>query len=273
MWLFVGLVIGGYGAWLLLLYLLQDRMFFPGTALPATATDPPGGVERLWVTHPDGPRTEVWVAIPADAARPVPWVLYLHGNYELIDGQDHVVELLRSAGWAVVLPEYRGYGSSEGEPSQAVVTDDLVRVVDRMRQAPNLDSDRVVFWGRSLGAGFAAQVARHRPPAGLIVQTPFLRTDRMALRYLAPPWLVRHPFRSDRVVRRLDRPLLILEHAHDEVAPPGHAAALHRLARRSHRVVLQTGHNGPVSPSEVRRADEAVLEFLADVNEAAIDPG
>lgn len=272
MWIFAGLVIGGYGAWVLLLYLMQDRMFFPGTAL-RTVSDPPGGVERLWVTHPDGPRTEVWVAIPADAPRPVPWVLYLHGNYELIDGQDHVVELLRSAGWAVVLPEYRGYGSSEGEPSQAAVTDDLVRVVDRVQQAPNLAPDRAVYWGRSLGAGFAAQVARHRPPAGLIFQTPFLRTDRMALRYLVPPCLVRHSFRTDRVVRELDRPLLILEHAHDEVAPAGDAATLHELAPRSHRVVLQTGHNGPVLPSEVQRADQAVLDFLAGLDEAAIDGG
>jgi uncharacterized protein len=256
-----------YAAWCALLFLAQDWLVFPGTGLGAPAAAPPGGTEVEWLEHPDGAKTEVWLAMPEAAEGPVPWVVYLHGNAELIDHQAEVIHRLRSAGWAVALPEYRGYGRSEGRPGQRAITADLIRAVDALAVHPALDAERVVYFGRSIGAGFAAQLAHERPPAAMILQSPFLRTDRMALRYLAPPFLVRHSFRTDRILPHFDRPVLIIEHGRDEIVPAGHARALHDMAPDSTLVVLDAGHNDSGSPADQARERAAIVALLGRVAE------
>lgn len=236
-----------YLIWLAGLYFLQERLIFPGRGLTAGdgAAALPRAGEALWLTHENGQRSEAWF-IPGRGRTPESpgsLVLFGHGNGELIDSWPGELRGYTERGVSVLLVEFRGYGRSGGTPSQAGIVDDFVAFYDRVVKRPDVDPTRVVFHGRSLGGGVVAQLAARRKPAALILESTFANLIGMAHRYLAPGFLVRHPFRTDLVLRRLDVPILILHGRRDTIVPVAHARRLHRIARDSKLILFDAGHN------------------------------
>jgi pimeloyl-ACP methyl ester carboxylesterase len=256
--LFLATVLGGYAGWCCLLYALQDSIFFPGRSIPGRTPIPTSGLVSRWVTHPDGVRTEYWLS-EADRERPL--VLYLHGNGHRIEHETETVEFLRRQGYGVVLPEYRGYGSSGGKPSERAILFDLVRVVDDLG-AQGVSADRLAYWGRTLGASFAALLAVVRPARGLVLQTPLARADRLAWTLGAPPLLVKHPLRADLALQRSPLPTLLVQHPRDEVVPPKDAERLHTIRPDAELVRIAAAHNDSGSATEQVREDQAIARFL-----------
>ena len=261
----LGLLLALYAAYCLVLYRAQGLLFFPGAGR-VTVDAAPAGTHELRITHPDGVLTDVWFH-PPDAAihgpGPYPLVVVLHGNGDRIDrGAAGTFEWLNRLGFAVALPEYRGYGRSGGEPSEVAVTADLVRIVNQLAARPEVDAHRVVYFGTSLGTCFAGQLAARRAPSALILRTPFLRTDMMALRHFAPPFLVTNPFRNDLALAGFRAPTLILQHTRDEVAPPEDSLALAQLLPHATLVAVDAQHNDPADPHELAREYDAIDAFL-----------
>ncbi|MCA9532853.1 MAG: alpha/beta hydrolase [Myxococcales bacterium] len=270
----LGLLLGGYALYCGALYAAQPLLFFPGAG-PATTLPAPPGVSTLRLTHPDGVETDLWLRAPDPLAHgegPYPLVVVLHGNGDRIDrGAGPTLDWLNGLGFVAALPEYRGYGRSGGEPSEEAVTADLVRAVDQLTALPEVDAQRVVYFGTSLGTCFAGQLAARRAPAGLLLRTPFLRTDLMALRHYAPPFLVSNPFRNDLALAGFTAPTLIVQHTRDEVAPPEDATALAELLPQATLVAIDALHNGPEDPRERAREDAAVVAFLRAMRSASVD--
>lgn len=261
-----GVLLTLYVAYCVVLYRAQPLLFFPGAGATTVHPAPPGTVE-LRLAHPDGIETDVWFRAPDTRAHgpgPFPLVVVLHGNGDRIDRHaPGTFDWLNRLGFAVALPEYRGYGRSGGEPSEAAVSADLVRAVARLVERTDVDPARVIYFGTSLGTCFAGQLAARRPPSALVLRTPFLRTDLMALRHFAPPFLVTNPFRNDVALAGFRAPTLILQHTRDEVAPPEDALALAELLPRATLVAVDATHNGPDDPRERAREDAAIEAFLA----------
>src|SRR5688572_30832441 len=117
------------------------------------------GLERLHV----GP-VEGWFlpAYGVAAGRPGPAVIFAHGNAEIIDPYALELEPYRRMGVSVLLPEFRGYGRSGGEPSEEGITDDFVAFHDLLAARPDVDPSRIVFHGRSLGGGVVCALAARR---------------------------------------------------------------------------------------------------------------
>ena len=188
---------------------------------------------------------EAWFfpAKPDPSGKPAPVVIYFHGNAELIDQQERIVEGYSKLGLSVFLPEYRGYGRSAGKPSEKEIGADMIRFYDRLIQRGDVDPSRIVFHGRSVGGGVAADLAVRRAPAALILESTFSSIASMALKFGAPPFLLKHPFRTDRVVEALDVPILIFHGTRDTVVPVSHGRRLHKLARGSTYVEYNSDHN------------------------------
>lgn len=262
----LGALLALYGAYCVVLYRAQPLLFFPGAGVTTVHPAPPGTIE-LRLAHPDGVETDVWFRAPEAETHgpgPHPLVVVLHGNGDRIDRHAlGTFEWLNRLGFAVALPEYRGYGRSGGEPSEAAVSADLVRAVSQLAERVDVDPARVIYFGTSLGTCFAGQLAARRPPSALILRTPFLRTDLMALRHFAPPFLVTNPFRNDVALAGFRAPTLILQHTRDEVAPPEDAVALAELLPHATFVAVDATHNGPDDPRERAREDAAIEAFLA----------
>lgn len=244
-WLVLALLL--YAGWCAAMYFMQDQLVFPreaaGPVLRESAI--PQGIERVWIDVNGGARVEGWFlrpeGVPTGGARGV--VIFLHGNAELIDWCDEDARFYQRRGWCVLLPEYRGYGRSGGAPSQAAIVDDVRAFRAWMAQQPGVDVSRTVLHGRSIGAALAAQVAAEAPPAALILESPFTSMTRLAWGYGIPPFVVKHPLQTDRVLPTLSCPILILHSEDDEIIPFEHAEQLRACAPGSTLVRMKGSHN------------------------------
>lgn len=236
-----------YIMWCGALYFMQDRMLFlPGLAgPPLTDAQIPIAAERLWVTLGDGSRVEAWlfVAPGRTAERPGPAVIFAHGNAELIDHQDAIVEQYMNRAVSILVAEFPGYGRSTGRPSQASIGEALEGFRALLIARPEVDAGKLVYHGRSLGTGAVAQLAKAYPPAGMVLESPFTSVAAFAARYAAPAFIVRNPFRTDEVLKSLDVPVVILHSKGDEIVPVEHSRTLARLAPNATLVEVEGSHN------------------------------
>lgn len=241
-----GLVVFGYFVWVVGLVTLQRSILFPRDAIPA-APDPSNrlaGLVRLDVAHEAG-RSEGWLLLGrgVSAERPGPAVVFGHGNAELIDFNVPFLEPYRDLGVSVALLEYRGYGRSDGEPSEAAITADLLAFHDLLVARPEVDAGRLVYHGRSLGGGAVCALAARRPPRALVLESTFRSVRVMARRFMVPGFLVADPFDNEAVLRTLDAPVLVFHGQQDELIPFEHGTALASIARNATLVPFSCGHN------------------------------
>lgn len=248
-----------YFTWLAGLYILQDRMLFP-SQLAQPGTGEPAGAEVWWLTTAEGHRVEAWYW-PAPGPGPAPAVIFCHGNAELIDNGLGQADLYRSLGWAVLLPEYRGYGRSGGKPGQRAITADLVAFRDRLARQSGVDPARIVYHGRSVGGGLAAALAVKRAPAALVLESTFTSVTSFAWSYGVPPILCRNPLRTDTALAGFAGPVLILHGEDDEIVPAAHARRLASIARSGTLRFGPGGHND--YPRDWTAYERAISESLA----------
>jgi pimeloyl-ACP methyl ester carboxylesterase len=262
------------------LFFKQTDLVFPrqmaGVGNAALSKRP--DCERLWITADDGVRVEGWFfksgpKTSKDPGPARPCVVMFHGNADLIDNMVDYADFLLSHDVHVLLVEFRGYarsggisradGEREGKPSERAVVADSLKFIDALGARKDVDSSRLVYYGRSLGTGIAAQLAARRRPAAVILESPFTSVTSFAARYGIPPFLVKHPFRTDRVLPPLASaglPVLILSSRDDEIVPFSHGQRLSGLMPSAKFVAFSGSHNA--LPLNQPVFEEGVVEFL-----------
>jgi fermentation-respiration switch protein FrsA (DUF1100 family) len=231
-----------------MLHALQRSILFAGQRRPAPdspRTLPETG-ERLWLDIESG-RVEAWY-VPGEGRTPElpgPAVIFAHGNAELIDDWPSMLNWYRKRGIGVLMPEYRGYGRSDGQPSSEAIVADVDEWYRRLSTRPEIDPERIVFHGRSLGGGVVCALARRHAPAAFVLQSTFTSLADLAWHhYCAPSWLLRDHFDNEAVLSALPRPTLITHGSDDEIVPVEHAQRLHETAAESRLLVVDgCGHN------------------------------
>jgi len=253
----------------LVAYLAQDHLIFhpqplsPERRLEVMTRHP--GVEELELRAADGTRLHAWWV---KAAAQAPLVLYFGGNAEEVWSMlDEIGDAERGAapgvGW--LLLDYRGYGASEGSPSEAALLADARLLYDRAAELPGVDTRRIYALGRSLGSGIAVHLASERALAGVLLVTPYDKlaaVGRHHYPFLPVDWLLRHRFDSLALAPRLRVPLLCLIAERDEVIPPEHAERLYAAWGGSKRRVLLEGATHG-EPDENREFWPSIREFIA----------
>ncbi|MDH3583066.1 MAG: lysophospholipase [Phycisphaerae bacterium] len=242
-----------YVAWLTAGCALQRKLIYPRGMVQVPGSSPQWpGLQGLALDTPEG-TVEAWF-VPGNgisAKTPGPAVIFAHGNAELIDHQVDLVRGYRRLGISVLLCEYRGYGRSAGAPSQKKIVSDFVAAHRRLVSRPEVDPKRIIFHGRSLGAGVVCALAEKHPPAAMILRSPFTSVADIARSYLVPRFAVLDPYDNTAVLRRLDRPVLIMHGRRDRILPIAHGRHLHQIAANSTFVEFDCGHNDfPVESPE-----------------------
>lgn len=259
-----------YIGWCGVVFFRQTDLVFPRQYANANVVSAPArpDLEVLWIDGDDGARAEAWL-FRAGPPRPEgverrPCVVLLHGNADLIDHMTEYADFYQSRGVHACLMEYRGYGRSTGEPSERGIVMDAVKLIDLLSAQPDVDPKRIVLHGRSLGAAVAAQAAALRTPAALVLESPFASVVRFARRFGVPGFLVKHPFRTDRVLPRIAAagvPMLIMHSRSDEIIPYAHAEELRSLAPQAKLVELTGGHNdATLNQPAFEQAIDSLLE-------------
>ncbi len=261
--------------WLVLIYLLylaggyviQRRIVFPAHH---TRHDPQAA-ERfpeldIWRIETRQGKTAAWF-LPArgiEGDETAPAVIFACGNAELAEDWAPLLEPYRAAGIHVLIPDYRGYGFSDGSPSEKNIVADFTAFYDRLANHAPVDETRIFFHGRSLGGGVVCALSRRRRPEAIILSSTFTSVHDISGRLLFPPFLIRDSFNNLKAVRQYDGPLLILHGREDLIIPYGHAGKLRKNAADAKIVPLPGGHNDLDPYSYGGEAWDHIFQFLQE---------
>ena len=231
------------------LYLLQEQLIFPSRPLADAdrhAVRILPGTAEVEVTAHDGARLHGWLRHTAGESPSPGLVIYFGGNAEEVSGQMHDAPML--APWSVAAFNYRGYGLSEGRPSETALAADALAVYDRLAARGDIDPHHIVVLGRSLGSGVAVQLAANRPVRAVVLVSPFDSLRSLAGKqypFVPVSLLLKHPFDSLARAPEIEAPLLALAGEHDRLIPPELSRRLHDAWAGPKRWVLVpgAGHN------------------------------
>jgi pimeloyl-ACP methyl ester carboxylesterase len=239
--LYVVLVIG---AWR-----MQERIVWQP---PRMAQYPPGYGRRLEYASDDG--QPLYAYLIGDPSSTPGLLIAFHGNAELAAWMTSWArEAALRTGWAVLIPEYRGYGGLDGSPSYVSSQQDASATYRLARERLHVDSTRIALYGHSLGSAIATELATSHSPAVLILEAPFTSAREMARGLLAPVALLwrliaRVQFDTRARVATLDVPVWVIHGERDGIIPVRMGRAVHAAARMPGELVLVpgAGHNDVV---------------------------
>ncbi len=178
-------------------------------------------------------------------------LVYFHGNAGNAYQRIEHVKQFRNLGLEVLLLSYRGYGNSEGEPSEQGVYEDAAAALHFVNTKLGWDDKKIVIYGRSIGSAVAINVAQHRNTLkGLILVTPLQSGREMAER-MGLGWFIRPdkiPFNSIEKLKNISSPILFIHGNNDQVIPIEQGQALYEafLGKKVFRVVKGGNHNNLV---------------------------
>jgi uncharacterized protein len=235
---------------LLILRLSESRMLYvPGGS--RTLLDPPAdldlGVRRVTITASDGVRLVGW-AMPADYGSGH-WLLICHGNAGNISeaGRPYHYAGLRALGLSLLAFDYRGYGESEGAPSEDGLYRDADAAYHYLRDTLQVPPERIVLFGHSLGSAVAVELAGRVPAAGLILDgalTSVVDRAQELFPYAPVRWIAASRYPSIERVGELTLPKLFIHAAGDDVIPIAHGRRLYEAAAPPKRFVELRGAHG-----------------------------
>jgi fermentation-respiration switch protein FrsA (DUF1100 family) len=212
------------GGLLMLESLERQLIYFPTRVARDAPTPPiPGAslVEEVWLDTGDGVRVHgIYAGVEGSFAD----LLFFHGNAgNLYDRLDNV-ELLVESGFNVLIMDYRGYGKSEGTPSEAALNDDGLAAYRYLVEERGVDPARLVIFGRSLGSTVAIELGTRQNAAVVIAESAFTSAAGLArIHYgFLPGVLLRamnHQFESIEKVPRLKSPALYVHGNVDTIVP------------------------------------------------------
>jgi fermentation-respiration switch protein FrsA (DUF1100 family) len=190
-----------------------DRfVFFPDRRVGP----PPAGVEERWLVTEDGRRLHAWYAPPPRGGAVLLWS---HGNAGNIDSRRSVLLALVGRGLGVLAYDYRGYGRSEGSPSEPGVYLDASAAFDDL-VARGIDPAAIVCFGESLGGAVSIELATRRRCGAVVAVSTFTRLADVARRHYGPLGsLAGDRFDSLARLPRVSAPVLVAHGDRDEIVP------------------------------------------------------
>jgi uncharacterized protein len=257
-----------------LLWSQQRRLIYypsPGR-VPAAASVLPGSREVTVATE-DGLRLHAWF-LPAATSGRRPAVLVCNGNAGNRALRAPLAVALSRAGLSVLLFDYRGFGGNPGRPSEDGLAADARAAQAWLAARPEVDPRRIAYLGESLGAAVALRLAVERPPAALVLRSPF--TSLADVGRLHYPWLPVGLLLADRYpsadrAADLTVPVLVVAGEHDRIVPAALSRRLYDAAAAPKRFVLVAGadHND----AALLDGRELVGEVLRFLEGTAAGPG
>ncbi|HLG22461.1 MAG TPA: alpha/beta hydrolase [Candidatus Manganitrophaceae bacterium] len=198
----------------------KSFIFFPEKEIVATPSDAGLSFEDLTITASDGVKINGWW-IPFPASRTT--LLWFHGNAGNLSGRvDSLSRLHRKVQVNILMIDYREYGRSEGTVSELGTYLDALAAYDTLLARNDIDPQKIVAFGQSLGAAVATELALRRDLQGLILEAPFASIREMAR--VVFPYLPIGRFLSTRYdilskIGKIKTPLLVLHGDQDEIIP------------------------------------------------------
>ena len=233
------------------IYIDQERYILKQQTLPINHEfyfDAP--FEELTFTHPDQTTTNA-LYFKTKESKGV--VLYLHGRGgNLATYWGYLYGDFTERGYDVLMPDYRGFGKSQGAPSEASFFEDAEIAYQYLLQ--HYPEDKIVVYGISLGTGIGTHLASEHSPRLLILEAPYysmldlIPRNAIWLPSFAAEWILRYPLRTDLWIEKVTSPVHLF-HGREDALIPYHSSE--RLLKHIK------------SPHELTTIDKGTHNFLS----------
>ncbi|MDP8942595.1 MAG: alpha/beta fold hydrolase [Actinomycetota bacterium] len=237
-------------ALLALLWGFQRRLIYlpSPAAVPRAAEVLPRAREVILHTS-DRLELGAWFVPPTRRDRAM-GVLVTNGNAGNRSLRAPLARSLADRGFAVLLFDYRGYGGNPGKPTEQGLARDARAARRYFVEEAGVRPDRLLYFGESLGAAVATELATEHPPAGLLLRSPF--TDLASAGQVHYPFLPVRTLLRDRFplaeqLARVSVPTTVVYGSRDSVVPADQSRAVAEAAGGPTRVIELAGadHNHP----------------------------
>jgi hypothetical protein len=243
-----GLAALGYGGSVAYLKVSERDLVYHPDERTVQLPDARFGLDIRRVTYPstDGTKLSAWI-VPAPAGDSVGWwLLICHGNYGNIGyGQrPEFYAFAKSLGLNLLAFDYRGFGESEGSPTESGLYEDALASYRYLTDGLGVPARRIILFGHSLGSGVATELATRVPAAALVVEGAYTSVpDRGQELYPVLPvkFIASQRFASIEKVGRLTLPKLFLHSPEDDIIPIAHGERLLAAAAEPKRMVRVAG--------------------------------
>lgn len=254
--IFGGIVLAGIYLFFFLLALIRPDvlLYHPIQENPSLTSAQQIIPDLHWVSYstPDGRPAKGWYARPQNAHQ---IVVFLHGNSYNIGAFVHRVEPFYRAGYAVLMPEYTGFGGMPGTPNQTQIEQDVAGAISFLHQQ-GFSNHAIILYGYSLGTYLAVYAAadlnQGAPFNAVILEAPFTSladtADWTSYHLFPVHWLLKDHYHSLAKIRDINAPLFIAHGTNDRTVPYFMGEALFNAARHPKtflRVVGATHQNLP----------------------------
>lgn len=253
-----------YGIVLVILYAFQRYLQYVPNKNPA-GTPPENGLPHMQavaVTTTDGLTLQGWYQPPRQPEGRV--VVYFHGNAGHHAHRASKVIYYLEAGYGVYLCSYRGYGGNPGRPSEQGLYADARAAIEWLQSSAGIALRDMVFYGESIGAGVAVEMAHHAAPPVMILEAPFsTAVDVARQRYFWLPldWLMHDTFDNIGKIGDIRTDLLIVHGDEDETTPIALARALFERANHPKEfIAINGGHHSDLYE---HHAGHVIVDWLS----------
>ena len=257
------IVAAAFAAVVGLVWWRQERIVFqpPGGSVRAAMYSAPvvdyraadGQLLHAYIVRPRPQITGLFGPPPAPVPEvPLGVIMVFHGNADLAGAWVRWgIRAAGRTGWAVVIPEYRGYGGLPGTPTYEGSRLDARAAYAFVRDSMGARPDQIAIYGHSLGSAIGAELAAEVRPRALLLESPFTSARAMArlvvLRPVVALWRVisRVHYDTEARVRALNAPVHVVHGERDRLIPVQMGRAVHAAARVKGGLLLvpAAGHN------------------------------
>ena len=200
-------------------YFERRGIYYPTKEIIITPADIGLEYEEVYFKTADGLQLHGWF-IPDEKPRAT--VLFSHGNAGNISYRIEIIQMLKQLRLNVFIFGYRGYGKSQGRPSEKGLYLDALAAYEYLHKQRGITPEKIVLYGRSIGANVAINLASKVPAAGLIIEAGFSSAYDMGRRlfpYLPIKWIITIRYAAESDIKNVFSPKLIIHSRDDEIIP------------------------------------------------------
>lgn len=262
LWVLIS-VVAGYAVIVLLMYALQSQMVYhPQSKIFATPAEVGLQYGDVRFHTEDGISLHGWL-VPADSSTLT--VLYFHGNAGNISGRLETIQLLHQLGLNVFIFDYRGYGKSEGTPTEEGTYKDAAAAWRYLVDERKVAESNIIVMGRSLGGAVAAWLAARHDPAAAIIESTFTSAADLGADiypWLPVRWMLKYEYRTLEYIKEIDAPVFMAHSRDDRVVPFQHGRTLFEEANEPKTFVGLRGSHASAFLETGEKYREELKQFL-----------
>ncbi len=257
------IIIGVYTIFTGLLFVFQSHyIYYPARSLIADPSNIGLTFEEVSLETADGVELFGWF-IPGEGNRGV--ILFCHGNAGNISHRLESIQLFHRLGLGVFIFDYRGYGLSDGKPTEHGTYQDAEAAWWYLTKQRRVNPGEIIIFGRSIGGAVASWLAQKHPSGALILESTFTSLPNIAASlypYLPVRLLLRFEYNTSEHLSRIYCPVLIVHSPDDEIMPFRQGQLLFDMANEPKSFLEISGTHNEGFITSGRHYEEGLNAFI-----------